>query len=355
MAARLRELRAGADRQRGGEPAPARRVRRGHRRALARPGHRRHGRPARLGAAARPAHLPGEALGRAGRGNLGGPRAAAALRPLQGDGLGGLRPRGPGGAGGHERPGRAVAGHPGPDSRRGLREGVRREARRVHAVLRLVPARRGGAADPGGGVPAAGRPPGRVHGPGRAARAGDRRAGPPVPAGGGGPGAAEPGRPARQRGRVPGLQLLAGERAAHDRPGRRGHGAVRAAADPAQRPGAAQRGIRPPLRTAGGQHPAGLQPRAADPGRAEPGPARRRAHAGRRTGMRRPFSGTANGDRGSPPRRRPGGLPRPGRRFPWPGAAGTAPAHPGRQRAEGPPAGVHYRCPCSASTCWPGR
>src|ERR1039458_8033486 len=46
-------------------------------------------------AAAGPALLPGEELGRAGRGNLGGPRPAAAFRALQGDGLGGLRPRGP--------------------------------------------------------------------------------------------------------------------------------------------------------------------------------------------------------------------------------------------------------------------
>ena len=69
----------------------------------------------------------------------------------------------------YERPGRAVAGDPGPDSPGGLREGIRRGARRVHAVLRLVPARRGGPADPGGGLPAAGRPPGRVHGAGRAA------------------------------------------------------------------------------------------------------------------------------------------------------------------------------------------
>ena len=51
----LRELGAGADRQRGGEPAPARRVRRGHRRAVARPGDRHRGGPARLVAAARAA------------------------------------------------------------------------------------------------------------------------------------------------------------------------------------------------------------------------------------------------------------------------------------------------------------
>ena len=53
---------AGADRQRGGEPAPAGRVRRGHRRADARPPVRHRGGPARLVAAARAARLPGETL-----------------------------------------------------------------------------------------------------------------------------------------------------------------------------------------------------------------------------------------------------------------------------------------------------
>ena len=43
-----------------------------------------------------------------------GPRQA--LRVLQGDGLGGVRPRGYRGQRRHERPGRAVAGDPGPDS-----------------------------------------------------------------------------------------------------------------------------------------------------------------------------------------------------------------------------------------------
>ena len=78
------------------------------------------------------------------------------------------------------------------------------------------------------------------------------------------------GRPARRRGRLPGLQLLAGQRPAPDRrlPGR--GRAVRAAADPAQRRRAAQRGVRPPLRPPGREHAAGLQPRAADPGRPQP-------------------------------------------------------------------------------------
>ena len=50
-------------------------------------------RPARLVAAAGAARLPGEELGPARRGHLGGARAEAALRALQGDGLGRLRPR----------------------------------------------------------------------------------------------------------------------------------------------------------------------------------------------------------------------------------------------------------------------
>ena len=58
---------------------------------------REHGlrsRRARLEAAGGRARLPGGRLGPARRGHLGGPRAAPALRALQGDGVGGVRPRG---------------------------------------------------------------------------------------------------------------------------------------------------------------------------------------------------------------------------------------------------------------------
>ena len=46
-----------------------------------------------LGAAARAAREPRAPLARAGRGHLGGPRAAAPLHALEGDGVGGVRPR----------------------------------------------------------------------------------------------------------------------------------------------------------------------------------------------------------------------------------------------------------------------
>ena len=67
-----------------------------------------------------------------------------------------------------------------------------------------------------------------------------------------------------RRGRVPGLLVLDGGRPRDDRPGRRGPQALREAAGPAQRPGAAGRGVGPAAAAPGGQLPAGLQPRPAD-------------------------------------------------------------------------------------------
>src|SRR5579859_7641031 len=66
------------------------------------------------------------------------------------------------------------------------------------------------------------------------------------------------------------MQLLAGERAADDRPGGRRARAVRPAAQPAQRRRPAQRGVRPAVSPPGREHPAGVQPCPADPGRAQP-------------------------------------------------------------------------------------
>src|SRR5579859_4202351 len=73
------------------------------------------------------------------------------------------------------------------------------------------------------------------------------------------------------------MQLLAGERAADDRPGGRRAGAVRPAAQPAQRRRPAQRGVRPAVSPPGREHPAGVQPCPADPGRAQPRRARARS------------------------------------------------------------------------------
>ena len=84
------------------------------------------------------AGVPRAALARAGRGHLGGPRPAAALHPLQGDGLGRLRPgHSPGRSTAEAGPVEAVDGDPGRDPRRGLRPGLGRQARHVHPVLRL--------------------------------------------------------------------------------------------------------------------------------------------------------------------------------------------------------------------------
>ena len=134
-------------------------------------------------------------------------RGGQALRALEGDGLGGLRPGHPLAGGGPAarlgHPDRALARHPRPDPRRGLPEGVRSGTQQLRAVLRLEAPRREPAADRPYGVPAAGRSPRRRHRRGgrhapparrlraalRHGRPGDRRA-----AGG--------------RGRVPALQLL---------------------------------------------------------------------------------------------------------------------------------------------------
>src|SRR5215471_9137501 len=193
---------------------------------------------------------------------------------------------------------------------------LRREARRVRPVLRVHGAGRRRAAHPRGRLPPGRGSAGGVHGAGDPAGPGVRRPGPPLPAGhrliGGG-------RPVRQRGRVPRVQLLAGERAAADRAGRSGERAVRAAARPAQRRRPAERGIRPQVPAPGRERPAGVQPRAAHPGRAQPGgaragslpPARRARGRGARpqvTTLPRPTPGA---DDVGPPEETIAGDPRP--------------------------------------------
>ena len=90
--ARLRRLAAGPGRQRRRRPAPDRRARRGDGRARARPAGRRPGLARLLGAAAHAGRGAGRALARARQRHLGDPRPAAALHPLPGDGVGGVRP-----------------------------------------------------------------------------------------------------------------------------------------------------------------------------------------------------------------------------------------------------------------------
>ena len=106
LAAGLPGRRPGAGRQCRGRAVPARRLRRGDGRAARRPRDRaqatagRRATPPRGGAprhllvaAAQADGLPGDRLGAAGRRHLGGARAAPAFRALEGDGLGGGRPR----------------------------------------------------------------------------------------------------------------------------------------------------------------------------------------------------------------------------------------------------------------------
>ena len=101
-----------------------------------------------------------------GRGHLGGARPEAALHPLEGDGVGRIRPRGedrraPGSRGA----GRAVACDPRGDQGRAPL-GLRRRPRIVRPVLRLGPPRREPADDPARRLPSpatAGRGHGRRH------------------------------------------------------------------------------------------------------------------------------------------------------------------------------------------------
>ncbi len=94
-----------------------------------------------------------------GRRSVGGPGAAPALRALEGDGLGRGRPD-------RCAPSRSIGSRvrwtasedADRDPRRGLRQGLRRRAEHVHAVLRIEAARRRAAADPAGRLPAPVRP-----------------------------------------------------------------------------------------------------------------------------------------------------------------------------------------------------
>ena len=97
-----------------------------------------------VGAADGAGRVPRGGLEAARRRHLGGARAAPPLHALQGDGLGGGRPRRADarGVAGPRGPARPLAGAARRDPRRGLREGLRREAAGLHPVLRLRRARR---------------------------------------------------------------------------------------------------------------------------------------------------------------------------------------------------------------------
>ncbi len=92
LARRVRGLEAGPDRERRERATPARRLRRGARPPLPGAAARADRGRQRLGARPASAREPRETLARARRGHLGGPRAEASLHPLEGDGVGGVRP-----------------------------------------------------------------------------------------------------------------------------------------------------------------------------------------------------------------------------------------------------------------------
>ena len=194
-------------------------------------------------------------LARPGRRHLGGARPAAALRPLEGHGVGRVRPV--------DRHGRALRPRRAPrplarDARRdppaGLRGGLRRAPEHVHAVLRLGGAGREHPAHPARGLPAPGRRSGDGHHRRRPRRPRRRRLRLAVLDGG------DRRRPARERGPVPRMLVLARRRARDERAPRRGPRPVRAPRRPGERPRAARRGVRRRPPAPGRQLPAGVQP-----------------------------------------------------------------------------------------------
>ena len=133
VARRLRGVGSGPRRQRSERAGPDRCLRRGDGRALpgacARPARR----AARLGAPAGPAPLPRRGVAEAGRRYLGDSRRTAPLRPLEGDGLGRVRPRrAQRRDAGSRRACRPLEGAARRDPPRRLREGLRRDDRIVH-------------------------------------------------------------------------------------------------------------------------------------------------------------------------------------------------------------------------------
>ena len=205
LAPGLRRQPSGPHRQPGADPGAARRARRDdgrparRARAPARPARRR------LAAAGQAGRVHGEVLDRPRPRHLGDARAAAALHPLQGDGLGGARPGDEGGdplrAAGAGRP---LAGGRRPDPRRGLPRGVRRGAAAASCSTTAARVARRGAPDAAAGrLPAARGPADRRHGQGDPGAALRRRAGAPL----------RPRRRARRdagrRGGVPRLLVLA--------------------------------------------------------------------------------------------------------------------------------------------------
>ena len=140
LAARLRGLAAGARRQRRLAAVPARRLRRGDRRPVPGPPARAWSRSTTPGTSSQALlEFLETAWQAARRGHLGGARPAAALHPLEGHGLGRLRPRGQGGRAASAWRARSSAGAQLRDAIHDevCREGFDAELELLRAVLRL--------------------------------------------------------------------------------------------------------------------------------------------------------------------------------------------------------------------------
>ena len=166
------------------DAVPARRLRRGDRRALpgaASTGSRRTTTPGRCSASC--SSTSSTRWQRARRGHLGGARAAAPLHALEGDGLGRVRPRRARCRGARPRRARrALARDPRRDPRaRCCERGFDEELGSFVAVLRLEAARREPADDPARRLPPGRRPARARHGRGDPARAARGRLRPALP------------------------------------------------------------------------------------------------------------------------------------------------------------------------------
>ena len=191
---------------------------------------------------AAPAREPRDALARARRGHLGGARPAPPLHPLEGDGLGRVRPR---------RCGRSRSSAARAQASAGARSATRSTPRCSSAASTRSSARsssptarsarREPADDPALRLPARRRPARARHGRGDPARAARGRLRPALPARHNASGR----RPAAGRGHVLAVLLLVRRQPGPARGARRGARDVRAAARAAERPRAAVRGVRP--------------------------------------------------------------------------------------------------------------
>ena len=187
--------------------APARRLRRGHRRPLPRSEAGPRAVRRRVGARAQDSRLARVRVAAAGRGDLGGARPAAALHALEDHGVGRVRPCREDGAAPRSRgTDRPLARVPAGDSEGDPRVGLQPGARLLRPVLRLGPARREPAPHPARRFPPGGRPTCRRHRRRHRARPDARRPRRAVPRG---RGERRRRRAAAGRGRLPPVLVLA--------------------------------------------------------------------------------------------------------------------------------------------------